>query len=87
MLNTEHENERIVLVLGLVNPYLERCVKKWLVKVNGAPVSRYCYYLMPRSFAEKSSPTVQYLLDSFSFFRLPKSAGVLVVAQAPGFDH
>jgi hypothetical protein len=95
LLNTEHENERIVLellssvetdgarsqrliaaelgiALGLVNAYLKRCVKKGLVKVHDAPARRYAYYLTPQGFAEKSRLTVQYLSDSFSFFRKAK---------------
>src|SRR5882762_8580374 len=96
LLDTEHENERIVLgllnsvehdgdksqrhiaaelgiALGLVNAYLKRCVKKGLVKVHDAPARRYAYYLTPQGFAEKSRLTVQYLSNSFSFFRLAKS--------------
>src|SRR3984885_15372392 len=112
LLDTEHENERIVLgllnsvesdaarsqrrmaadlgiALGLVNAYLKRCVKKGLVKVADAPARRYAYYLTPQGFAEKSRLTVQYLSDSFSFFRLAKSdcARVLEAAKAAGFSR
>jgi DNA-binding MarR family transcriptional regulator len=112
LLETEHENERIVLgllnsvehdgarsqrhmaaelgiALGLVNAYLKRCVKKGLVKVRDAPARRYAYYLTPHGFAEKSRLTVQYLSDSFSFFRLAKAdcARVLDAAQASGFSR
>src|SRR6202142_319041 len=112
LLNTEHENERIVLellssvetdgarsqrliaaelgiALGLVNAYLKRCVKKGLVKVGDAPARRYAYYLTPHGFAEKSRLTVQYLSDSFSFFRLAKGecAAVFAVAKANGFNR
>ena len=96
LIETEHENERIVLgllssvetdgarsqrliaaelgiALGLVNAYLKRCVKKGLVKVHDVPARRYAYYLTPQGFAEKSRLTVQYLSDSFSFFRKAKS--------------
>jgi DNA-binding MarR family transcriptional regulator len=96
LLDTEHENERIVLgllssvehdgersqrriaaelgiALGLVNAYLKRCVRKGLVKVGDAPARRYAYYLTPQGFAEKSRLTVEYLSDSFSFFRKAKS--------------
>lgn len=111
LLDTEHENERIVLgllnsvehdgdrsqrhiaaelgiALGLVNAYLKRCVKKGLVKVRDAPARRYAYYLTPHGFAEKSRLTVQYLSDSFSFFRLAKAdcALVLSAAKVSGFD-
>jgi DNA-binding MarR family transcriptional regulator len=111
-LNTEHENERIVLgllssvesdgersqrhiaaelgiALGLVNAYLKRCIKKGLVKVSDAPARRYAYYLTPQGFAEKSRLTVQYLSNSFSFFRLAKSdcARLLEQAKAKGFSR
>src|ERR1700752_3721153 len=112
LLNTEHENERIVLgllssvesdgarsqrhiaaelgiALGLVNAYLKRCVKKGLVKVGDVPARRYAYYLTPHGFAEKSRLTVQYLSNSFSFFRLAKSdcAQALEIARGLGFER
>ena len=105
LLETEHENERIVLgllnsvendgdrsqrhiaaelgiALGLVNAYLKRCIKKGLVKVHDAPARRYAYYLTPQGFAEKSRLTVQYLSDSFSFFRKAKSDCTRVFEEA-----
>src|SRR3984957_17408030 len=105
LLETEHENERIVLgllssvetdgarsqrhiaaelgiALGLVNAYLRRCVKKGLVKVQDAPARRYAYYLTPQGFAEKSRLTVQYLSDSFSFFRKAKDDCTRVFEEA-----
>jgi hypothetical protein len=57
------------IALGLVNAYLNRCIKKGLVKVSQAPARRYAYYLTPQGFAEKSRLTVDYLSSSFSFFR------------------
>ena len=112
LLDTEQENERIVLgllssvetdgarsqrrmaaelgiALGLVNAYLKRCVKKGLVKVNDAPARRYAYYLTPQGFAEKSRLTVQYLSDSFSFFRKAKGdcTHVFEEAAARGFQR
>jgi DNA-binding MarR family transcriptional regulator len=112
LLNTENENERIVLgllssvetdgarsqrriaaelgiALGLVNAYLKRCVKKGLVKVGDAPARRYAYYLTPQGFAEKSRLTVQYLSDSFSFFRKAKGDCLRIFeeASAQGFKR
>lgn len=112
LLETERENERIVLgllssvetdgarsqrhiaaelgiALGLVNAYLKRCVKKGLVKVQDAPARRYAYYLTPQGFAEKSRLTVQYLSDSFSFFRMAKSGCTRLFdeAAARGFHR
>jgi DNA-binding MarR family transcriptional regulator len=112
LLETEHENERIVLsllssvesdgersqrriaaelgiALGLVNAYLKRCIKKGLVKVHDVPARRYAYYLTPQGFAEKSRLTVQYLSDSFSFFRRAKSdcAQMFELAKKSGSDR
>src|ERR1700758_5366307 len=76
--------EDLGIALGLVNAYLKRCVKKGLVKVSEAPARRYAYYLTPQGFAEKSRLTVQYLSNSFSFFRLAKSDCARVLDQAKG---
>src|SRR5262249_24204003 len=61
------------IALGLVNAYLKRCIKKGLVKVSEAPARRYAYYLTPQGFAEKSRLTVEYLSNSFNFFRLARA--------------
>ena len=70
------------IALGLVNAYLKRCVKKGLVKVHDVPARRYAYYLTPQGFAEKSRLTVQYLSDSFSFFRKAKGDCTQVFEEA-----
>jgi DNA-binding MarR family transcriptional regulator len=77
------------IALGLVNAYLKRCVKKGLVKVHDAPARRYAYYLTPQGFSEKSRLTVQYLSNSFSFFRHAKGdcAQVFEAAKAVGFNR
>jgi DNA-binding MarR family transcriptional regulator len=84
-----HIAAELGIALGLVNAYLKRCVNKGLVKVNDAPARRYVYYLTPHGFAEKSRLTVQYLSNSFSFFRTAKSdcAQVLDAAKAAGFSR
>src|SRR5260370_26833603 len=84
-----HIAAELGIARGLVNAYLKRCVKKGLVKVHDAPARRYAYYLTPQGFAEKSRLTVQYLSNSFSFFRLAKGecAGVFEAAKASGFDR
>ena len=112
LLETEHENERIVLgllssvesdgarsqrriaaelgiALGLVNAYLKRCVKKGLVKIGQAPARRYAYYLTPYGFAEKSRLTVEYLSNSFAFFRRAREdcSAVLKTAYARGWNR
>jgi DNA-binding MarR family transcriptional regulator len=75
------------IALGLVNAYLKRCIKKGLVKVGQAPARRYAYYLTPKGFAEKSRLTVEYLSDSFSFFRQARTdcADVFATARGRGF--
>jgi DNA-binding MarR family transcriptional regulator len=77
------------IALGLVNAYLRRCVKKGLVKVRQAPARRYAYYLTPQGFAEKSRLTVEYLSDSFSFFRQARTdcAEIFATARARGFGR
>jgi DNA-binding MarR family transcriptional regulator len=75
------------IALGLVNAYLKRCIKKGLVKVGQAPARRYAYYLTPQGFAEKSRLTLEYLTDSFSFFRQARTdcSEVFATAHACGF--
>jgi len=84
-----HIAAELGIALGLVNAYLKRCVKKGLVKVQDAPARRYAYYLTPQGFAEKSRLTVQYLSESFSFFRRAKAdcAAVFEAAKAAGFTR
>jgi DNA-binding MarR family transcriptional regulator len=79
--------EDLGIALGLVNAYLKRCVKKGYVKVSQAPARRYAYYLTPKGFAEKSRLTVQYLSDSFSFFRQAKQdcASTFALAKERNF--
>jgi DNA-binding MarR family transcriptional regulator len=68
-----HLATELDVALGLVNAYLRRCIKKGLVKVSGVPARRYAYYLTPKGFAEKSRLTVEYLSNSFEFFRQAKA--------------
>src|SRR3974390_3555259 len=84
-----HIAAELGIALGLVNAYLKRCIKKGLVKVHDAPARRYAYYLTPQGFAEKSRLTVQYLSDSFSFFRHAKADCIEVfeTAKAAGFTR
>jgi DNA-binding MarR family transcriptional regulator len=81
--------EELGIALGLVNAYLKRCVKKGYVKVSQAPARRYAYYLTPKGFAEKSRLTVQYLSDSFSFFRQAKDdcASTFALAKERNFRN
>lgn len=62
------------VALGLVNAYVNRCVKKGWVKVQQVPARRYRYYLTPKGFAEKSRLTLQYLNDSFVALRRARAS-------------
>jgi DNA-binding MarR family transcriptional regulator len=77
------------IALGLVNAYLKRCVKKGLLKIGQAPPRRYAYYLTPHGFAEKSRLTIEYLSNSFSFFRRAREdcSAVLMTARACGWSR
>ena len=57
------------VALGLVNTYLNFCIRKGFVRVKRIPARRYAYYLTPKGMAEKSRLTVSYLSDSLTFFR------------------
>src|SRR4030081_3538538 len=67
------ESRLVSLTPTSVSAYLNRCIKRGLVKVSQAPARRYAYYLTPQGFAEKSRLTVEYLSSSFSFFRQAKA--------------
>lgn len=84
-----HFAAELGIALGLVNAYLNRCIKKGLVKASQAPARRYAYYLTPQGFAEKSRLTVEYLSSSFSFFRKAKAecAQLLEVADELGLKR
>lgn len=77
-----HFAAELGIALGLVNAYLNRCIKKGLVKASQAPARRYAYYLTPQGFAEKSRLTVEYLSSSFGFFRKAKADCIKVLETA-----
>ena len=84
-----HFAAELGIALGLVNAYLNRCIKKGLVKARQAPARRYAYYLTPKGFAEKSRLTVEYLSSSFGFFRQAKAdcSMAFQIAQQQKFHH
>ncbi len=75
------------IALGLANAYLNRCVRKGLIKVTEAPARRYAYYLTPKGFAEKSRLTASYLAYSFSFFRKARAQCETIFGRALASDH
>jgi hypothetical protein len=60
------------VALGLVNAYLNYCIKKGLIRVKKIPAKRYTYFLTPRGFAEKSRLAVTLISKSFHSFRLAR---------------
>lgn len=84
-----HFAAELGIALGLVNAYLNRCIKKGLVKASQAPARRYAYYLTPQGFSEKSRLTVEYLSSSFGFFRKAKADCIKVfeVAKERNLKH
>jgi hypothetical protein len=57
------------VALGLVNAYLNFCIKKGLIRVKKIPARRYAYYLTPKGFAEKSRLAIALISNSFHSFR------------------
>jgi hypothetical protein len=57
------------VALGLVNAYLNYCVRKGYIRVKKIPAKRYFYYLTPKGFAEKSRLAPLLISNSFRSFR------------------
>lgn len=57
------------VALGLVNAYLNYCVKKGHIRVKKIPAKRYVYCLTPKGFAEKSRLALTLVSNSFRSFR------------------
>jgi hypothetical protein len=57
------------VALGLVNAYLNYCIKKGHIRVKKIPAKRYVYYLTPKGFAEKSRLALNLVSNSFHSFR------------------
>ena len=65
-------SDNLGIALGLTNYYVQRCLKKGLIKIITAPANRYAYYLTPEGFSEKSRLTREFLSQSFKFFRVAR---------------
>jgi hypothetical protein len=68
-----HRASEYGVALGLVNAYLNYCIKKGFVKVRKIPARRYFYYLTPKGFAEKSRLTITLISNSLTFFRAARA--------------
>jgi len=61
------------IALGLVNAYLNYCIRKGLIRVRKIPAQRYAYYLTPKGFTEKTRLAVSLVSSSFHTFRLART--------------
>jgi len=57
------------VALGLVNAYVNYCVKKGYIRVKKIPAQRYSYFLTPKGFTEKSRLALALISSSFRSFR------------------
>jgi hypothetical protein len=57
------------VALGLVNAYLNFCVKKGFIRIKKIPTRRYFYYLTPKGFTEKSRLALMLVSSSLRSFR------------------
>lgn len=61
------------IALGLMNAYLNRCVRKGWIRVSKVSPRRLTYFLTPEGFVEKSRVVASYLSRSLTLFRDAKS--------------
>jgi len=61
------------VALGLMNAYLNRCVKRGWIKATHVSSKRLSYFLTPEGFVEKSRIVREYLSKSFALFRDAKN--------------
>lgn len=59
----------IGIALGMVNSYIQRCVRKGWIKTQKIPARRYAYYLTPQGMSEKTRLVRKYMQSSFSLYR------------------
>jgi DNA-binding MarR family transcriptional regulator len=67
-LNQRQISHKTSMALGMVNLYLNRLIRKGLVKIQAVPPRRYLYYLTPRGLSEKTLLTYEYMRYSFQFY-------------------
>lgn len=74
-------SSNVGVALGMVNTYLQRCVRKGLIKTQKIPAKRYCYYLTPNGLSEKTRLVGKYMRSSFSMFRQAKKECEILFTQ------
>ncbi len=62
-------SRRIGVALGLTNLYLKRLAKKGLIKIVNVKANRLRYELTPSGIAQKTAMALQYVQDSYVFYR------------------
>ena len=62
-------SRRLGVALGLTNLYLKRLGQKGFIKVVNLKANRLRYELTPRGIAHKASMALQYVQDSYMFYR------------------
>ncbi len=62
-------SRRLGVALGLTNLYIKRLGKKGLIKVVNLKANRLRYELTPSGIAQKTAMALQYVQDSYVFYR------------------
>ena len=62
-------SKKVGVALGLTNLYLKRLVQKGYIKVSNIKKNRLRYMLTPKGMVEKAALTVQYMQNSFRYYR------------------
>lgn len=65
-------SSEVGIALGMVNTYIQRCVRKGWIKTQKIPAKRYAYYLTPQGMGEKTRLVKKYMQSSLSLFRQAK---------------
>lgn len=68
-----HVASEVGIALGMVNTYIQRCVRKGWIKTQKIPARRYAYYLTPQGMTEKTRLVKKYMQSSLSLFREAKT--------------
>ncbi len=61
------------IALGLMNRYLQRCLKKGFLRATQVAPKRWAYFVTPQGLHEKSKMVANYLSGSLTFFRDAKN--------------
>ncbi len=65
-------SKKLGVALGLINSYLKNLASKGYITVSGIPRKRYCYYLTPNGFTEKTRLTYQHLRNFTNLYKFAR---------------